>query len=64
MLKLGRVALPNGKYEVICYFCSGGSEPLEINLTANVEKKIEKLRIRREMKPSKEATTSLSLMNV
>ena len=40
-----RVALPNGEYEVSCYFSSGGSEPLEINLIANGEKKIKKLRI-------------------
>lgn len=40
-----RVALPNGKYEVTCYFSSGGSEPLEINLIANGEKKIKKLRL-------------------
>ena len=40
-----RVALPNGEYEVTCYFSSGGSEPLEINLIANGEKKIKKLRI-------------------
>ena len=39
------VALPNGEYEVICYFSSGGSEPLEINLVANGEKKIKKLRL-------------------
>lgn len=40
-----RVALPNGEYEVTCYFSSDGSEPLEINLIANGEKKIKKLRI-------------------
>ena len=40
-----RVALPNGEYEVTCYFSSGGSEPLEINLIANGEKKIKKLRL-------------------
>lgn len=40
-----RVALPNGEYEVTCYFCSGGSEPLEINLIANGEKRIKKLRL-------------------
>jgi len=42
-----RVALPNGKYEVTCYFCSGGSEPQEINIIANNEKKIKKLKIPR-----------------
>ena len=42
-----RVALPNGSYEVTCYFCSAGSEPLEINLIANGEKKIKKLRLPR-----------------
>ena len=40
-----RVALPNGEYEVTCYFSTGGSEPQEINLVANGEKKIKKLRI-------------------
>ncbi|MFC1712067.1 hypothetical protein ACFL6S_00295 [Candidatus Poribacteria bacterium] len=40
-----RVALPNGEYEVTCYFCSGGSKPLEINLIANGEKRIKKLRL-------------------
>ena len=40
-----RVALPNGEYEVICYFSSSSSEPLEINLVANGEKKIKKLRL-------------------
>ena len=40
-----RIALPNGEYEVTCYFSSGDSEPLEINLIANGEKKIKKLRI-------------------
>ena len=40
-----RVALPNGEYEVTCYFSSDGSEPLEINLIANGEKKIKKLRL-------------------
>ena len=40
-----RAALPNGEYEVTCYFSSGGSEPLEINLIANSEKKIKKLRL-------------------
>ena len=40
-----RVALPNGEYEVTCYFSSGGSEPMEINLIANGEKIIRRLRI-------------------
>lgn len=40
-----RVALPNGEYEVTCYFSTGGSEPPEINLIANGEKKIRRLRI-------------------
>ena len=40
-----RVALPNGEYEVTCYFSTGGSEPQEINLVANGEKKIKKLRL-------------------
>ena len=43
-----RVALPNGEYEVTCYFSSDGSEPLEINLIANGDKKIKKLRISAE----------------
>ena len=42
-----RVALPNGKYKVTSRFCSGGSELQEINIIANSEKKIKKLRIPR-----------------
>ena len=40
-----RVALPNGTYEVICYFSASESEPLEINLIAGGEKQIQRLRI-------------------
>lgn len=40
-----RVTLPNGKYEVICDFGLSESEPLEINLIANGEKKIQRLQI-------------------
>ncbi len=40
-----RVALPNGIYEVTCYFSASGSEPLEINLIAGGEKQIQRLRI-------------------
>ena len=40
-----RVALPNGTYEVTCYFSANESEPLEINLIANGEKQIQRLRI-------------------
>ena len=43
-----RVALPNGTYEVICYFSADEGdepEPLEINLIANDEKPIQRLQI-------------------
>ena len=40
-----RVALPNGTYEVTCYFSADESEPLEINLIANGEKRIKRLQI-------------------
>lgn len=40
-----RVALPNGMYEVTCYFSTGESEPLEINLIANGEKQVKRLQI-------------------
>ena len=40
-----RVALPNGVYEVTCYFSASESEPLEINLIAGGEKQIQRLRI-------------------
>ncbi len=40
-----RVTLPNGTYEVICYFGVCESEPLEINLIANGEMKIKQLQI-------------------
>ncbi|MYK19902.1 hypothetical protein F4055_17335 [Candidatus Poribacteria bacterium] len=46
-----RVALPNGTYEVTCYFSTNivdeadRAEPLEINLIANGEKQIQRLRV-------------------
>ena len=40
-----RVALPNGTYEITCYFSANGSEPLEINLIAGGETQIQRLRI-------------------
>lgn len=40
-----RVALPKGTYEVTCYFAADESEPLEINLIANGEKRIKHLRL-------------------
>ena len=46
-----RVGLPNGTYEVTCYFSANivdeeeSAEPLEINLIANGEKQIQRLRI-------------------
>ena len=40
-----RVALPNGVYEVTCYFSASESEPLEINLIAGGEKQVQQLRI-------------------
>ena len=43
-----RVALPNGNYEVTCYFSADAADeakPLEINLIANGEKQIQRLQI-------------------
>ena len=46
-----RVALPNGTYEVICYFSANiadeedRAEPLEVNLIVNGEKQIQRLKI-------------------
>ena len=40
-----RVALPNGTYEITCYFSASESEPLEINLIAGGEKQIQRLRM-------------------
>jgi len=40
-----RVALPNGKYKVTCYFCSGESSSHEINIIANGKKVIKNLRV-------------------
>ena len=40
-----RVALPNGTYEITCYFSANESEPLEVNLIAGGEKQIQRLRI-------------------
>ena len=42
-----RVTLPNGDYRITCYFSSDELDLLEINLIANGEKKIKKLRIPR-----------------
>ena len=40
-----RIALPNGTYEVTCYFYAGVVAPVEINLIANGEKKFGKLKL-------------------
>lgn len=40
-----RIALPNGTYEIQCYFYAGGVAPVDINLIANGEKKIQKLHL-------------------
>ncbi|MCY4402198.1 MAG: hypothetical protein OXD54_06425 [Candidatus Poribacteria bacterium] len=40
-----RVTLPNGTYEVICYFGGSESNPLEVNLLANGERRIKELYI-------------------
>ena len=40
-----RIALPNGTYEITCYFHAGVIAPVEINLIANGEKKFQKLRL-------------------
>ena len=46
-----RIALPNGTYEVTCYFSANivdeedRAEPLEVNLIANGEKQMQRLRI-------------------
>ena len=40
-----KVALPNGTYEIRCYFYAGIVAPVEINLIANGEKKFQKLRL-------------------
>ena len=40
-----RIALPNGTYEITCYFYAGVIAPVDINLIANGEKKIQKLRL-------------------
>lgn len=40
-----RIALPNGTYEVICYFHAGVIAPVEMNLIANGEKRFQKLRL-------------------
>ncbi len=40
-----RIALPNGTYEVTCYFRAGVVAPVEINLIANGEKRFQKLRL-------------------
>ena len=40
-----RLALPNGTYEITCYFYAGIVAPVDINLIANGEKKFQKLRL-------------------
>ncbi|RKU38232.1 hypothetical protein C6496_06970 [Candidatus Poribacteria bacterium] len=40
-----RIALPNGTYEITCYFRAGVVAPVEINLIANGEKRFQKLRL-------------------
>ena len=40
-----RIALPNGTYEISCYFYAGIVAPVDINLIANGEKKIQKLHL-------------------
>ena len=40
-----RLALPNGTYEITCYFYAGVIAPVGINLIANDEKKFQKLRL-------------------
>ena len=40
-----RLALPNGTYEITCYFYAGVIAPVDINLIANGEKKFQKLRL-------------------
>ena len=40
-----RIALPNGTYEITCYFYAGIVAPVDINLIANGEKKFQKLRL-------------------
>ena len=40
-----RIALPNGTYEIRCYFHAGVVAPVDINLIANGEKKFQKLRL-------------------
>ena len=40
-----RIALPNGTYEITCYFHGGVVAPVEINLIANGEKRFQKLRL-------------------
>ena len=40
-----RIALPNGTYEITCYFYAGIVAPVDINLIANGEKQFQKLRL-------------------
>ena len=40
-----RIALPNGTYEIRCYFYAGIVAPVDINLIANGEKQFQKLRL-------------------
>ena len=52
-----RVALPNGTYKVTCYFCPGDSEPQEVNLIANGDKVVKKLRMPEDGKPIEKSYT-------
>ena len=40
-----RLTLPNGTYEITCYFHAGVVAPVDINLIANGEKRFQKLRL-------------------
>ena len=40
-----RIALPNGTYEITCYFHAGVVAPVEVNLIANSEKKFQELHL-------------------
>ena len=40
-----RISLPNGTYEITCYFHAGVVAPVEVNLIANGEQRFQKLRL-------------------
>ena len=40
-----RISLPNGTYEITCYFYAGIIAPVDVNLIANGEKKFQKLHL-------------------